>query len=183
MFPEWVSAFYDHSLPPSFPSSPVHDPRMGLALTALADRPSTFSTLSDDDVGTAVYAGPALDGGSDCILYEAGQRLGTFEEMRKEALYVDLNQQEATEKLSAGIDEPAAKGKDSSRWEDIKVRVIWCDLTAWVMPWGIQALYRELEDSKTNGQVRVGKVDIMRMRGANHYVRVSHSVLTCVTRC
>ncbi|EIM81569.1 uncharacterized protein STEHIDRAFT_114985 [Stereum hirsutum FP-91666 SS1] len=167
MFPEWVSCFYDHHLSPSFPSTPIVNPKVELSLTALADPPSTFSTLSPADVETIVYPGPALDGGSDFLLFEAGQRLGTFDEMRRKALFGPGRDVLQSSSAVTGMSETGRSAGDW--WKSVEVRVIWCDRSIWPVLWGIQALHRELEDAKAAHKVRVGRVNIVRIKGANHY--------------
>lgn len=57
-------------------------------------------------------------------------------------------------------------------WMDVEIRVIWCDHSPFAMPWGIQELYKYLEDAKAAGIARDGEVNIVRMRGANHFVSI-----------
>lgn len=77
--------------------------------------------------------------------------------MRKKALYTTAEEDVTAEQ----------KG-----WrESVEVRVIWCDRSIWGVPWGISQLYREVEDAKAKGELSVGEVNVVRMTGANHYVR------------
>lgn len=154
---EWITGFYDHSLPPSFPSTPLVNPRLELSHTTLTNPPPTIATMHPEEIQTVFYAPPALPEGSDSLLYSCGQRLGLFQELRNKALYLMTNGDVTAEK---------------KRWsESVEFRVIWCDHTVWGIPWGIPKLYREVEDAKAKGELRVGQVNIVRMRGANHYVR------------
>lgn len=180
MFPEWVSGFYDHRLPPSFPFSPITNPKVELSHTALTDPPSTFSTLSPEDVKAIVYPGPALDGGSDCLLFEAGQRLGLFDEMRRQALYGVVRDKFHSSAMT-GTPEAGRRGDDW--WKSVEVRVIWCDRSVWPIMWGVQVLHQELEDAKAAHRVRVGQVNIVRIRGANHYVRISYIFSVHILQC
>lgn len=157
----WLTGFFDHSLPPSFPSTPIFDPKLELGLTPVSIPPPTIATIPPEEIQNVLCIPPAAPGGSDVLLYEAGQRLGLFEEMRKKALYVT-----AQEDVTA----------EQKEWrESVEVRVIWCDRSIWGVPRGISQLYREVEDAKAKGELKVGKVNIVRMRGANHYVRRFHS--------
>lgn len=63
-----------------------------------------------------------------------------------------------------------ARGKAKGWWMDAEIRVIWCDHSPFPMPLGIQALHKYLEDAKAAGIARDGEVNIVRMRGANHFV-------------
>lgn len=162
-FPEWVSAFYTHSIPSTFLSSPSAN--VELSTKALIDPPSTFSTLTVYEIENVVYAEPALPEGSDGILLEAGHRLGLFEEMRKKALYA-VTQGSTDRKLTVN----GTPKKETQWWAKVEIRVIWCDQSPFVFPWGIQALYRELVDAKAAGRAREGEVNIVRMKGANHFV-------------
>lgn len=179
-FPEWVSAFYSHSIPPAFLSSLSANTDLKYSTIALSDPPATFSTLSAKEIEDVISVGPALPEGSDGILFEAGHRLGLFEELRKEALY------SAAPDRSNGylVGNGALEEKEIEWWQRLEVRVIWCDQSPWVFPWGIQALYKELEDAKAEGRARAGRVTIARMKGANHFVRRSwHDLSLCVYRC
>lgn len=168
MFPEWVSGFYSHALSPSFPASSIENSKSALKVNSLADPPPTVCTLSHQDIDATVCAGPAVPAGSDGILFEAGQRLGLFEEMRKRAFSMGVG--------STGID---ARQKVKKWWKNVEIRVIWCDRSPYSMPWGIRALYNYLEDAKTTGRARDGEVNIVRMKGANHFVSslISHENL------
>lgn len=130
--------------------------------TALVNPPATFNTLTPEEIGCVVYLGPALPPkGSDGLLLDAGHRLGLFEEMSKKALYARAGAHDCTE-----------LGKNETRWwQGVEVRVLWGDQSPFVIIWGIQALYKELEDAKATGRARPGGVNIVRMKGANHFVR------------
>ncbi|EIM81547.1 uncharacterized protein STEHIDRAFT_161731 [Stereum hirsutum FP-91666 SS1] len=152
----WITGYYDHSLPPSYPSTPLTDPKLELSHTPLASPPPTITAIPPEELQTVFYAPPAMPDGSDMMLYTAGQQLGLFEDMRRKAIYVTSSEDVTVE------------GK---KWrESVDVRVIWCDRTVWGMPWGIPKLYREIEDAKARKELRVGKVSLVRMRGSNHYV-------------
>lgn len=155
----WITGYYDHSLPPSYPSTPLTDPKLELSNTRLAIPPPTITAIPPEELQTVFYAPPAMPDGSDMMLYTAGQQLGLFEDMRRKAIYV------------TSPEDVTVEGK---KWRaSVDVRVIWCDHTVWGMPWGIPKLYREIEDAKARKELRVGKVSLVRMRGSNHYVRAS----------
>lgn len=155
----WLTGFFDHSIPPSFPSTPILDPKIGLGRTPVPNPPPTIATIPPEEIQNVICIPPAAPGGSDVLPYEAGQRLGLFEEMRKKALYATAeNLKDVTE--------------EKKKWrESVEVRIIWCDRSIWGVPWGISQLYREVEDAKAKGELSVGEVNIVRMTGANHYVR------------
>lgn len=153
----WLTGFFDHTIPPSFPSTPILNPKLALGLTPVSNPPPTIATVSPEEIQNVFCISPAAPGGSDTLLYEAGQRLGLFEEMRKKALYA-TEVEDVTE--------------EKKKWrESVEVRIIWCDRSLWGVPWGISQLYREVEDAKEKGDLSVGEVNLLRMRGANHYVR------------
>ncbi|EIM81546.1 alpha/beta-hydrolase [Stereum hirsutum FP-91666 SS1] len=162
-FPEWVSGFYSHTLSPSFPISAVESSTWNAI--SLAKPPPTFLTLSPQDVEVTVCAEPALPEGSDGVLFEAGQRLGLFEEMRKNVFSAVAEVELGS--CSRALDSVREKAK--GWWMDVEIRVIWCDHSPFSMPWGIQELYKYLEDAKAAGIAREGEVNIVRMRGANHF--------------
>ncbi|EIM81567.1 uncharacterized protein STEHIDRAFT_161746 [Stereum hirsutum FP-91666 SS1] len=152
----WLTGFFDHSIPPSFPSTPILDPELRLGRTPVSIPPPTIATISPEEIQNVIFIPPAAPGGSDVLLYEAGQRLGLFEEMRKKALYATAEEDVTAEQ----------KG-----WrESVEVKVIWCDRSIWGVPWGISQLYREVEDAKAKGELSVGRVNIVRVTGANHYI-------------
>lgn len=71
----WLTGFFDHSIPPSFPSTPILDPKLGLGRIPVSNPPPTIATIPPEEIQNVICIPPAAPGGSDVLLYEAGKRL------------------------------------------------------------------------------------------------------------
>lgn len=76
---------------------------------------------------------------------------GTYKTLQKRAFYIDKD------------------ARSENRWDDVEIRVVWCDHTEWEMPWAAYALHKELQESKEAG-ITVRDTVFVRLRGANHFV-------------
>lgn len=148
IFPAWVSGYYAHG---SSASELEHR-------TALEVPAPTISTMSPDDVHAALYAPPAVPGGSDDVLMHVGIDHGLWTTLRRKAL-----------RLSVDVDSNANLQQSQSRWSDVELRYIWCDHSVWEMPWGAWALQAELQQAKDAGEP-LRRITLTRLNGANHFV-------------
>ena len=113
--------------------------------------------MSEEDIRTSLHTAPAVPGGSDAILLGAGIQHGLYASLRKGAFYL--------QPASSSMEVP---GND---WRDVELRYVWCDRSVWEMPWGTWALQAELKDAKITGKPTIRNIRILRLRGANHFVR------------
>ncbi|KAH9887036.1 hypothetical protein C8Q73DRAFT_714415 [Cubamyces lactineus] len=143
-FTTWVSGYYIHG------DSPDKLERR----TPLPDPPSTLSTLKPEEIQRMLCLPPGAPGGSDMVVMNVGIKVGLYEALRKEALY-----------LPAGG--PASSG---NIWEDVEVRYVSCEHSVWEMPWGTMSLQRELEAVEAQG-LPMRKIRLVFVKGANHFVQ------------
>ncbi|KAI0334193.1 hypothetical protein GY45DRAFT_1318644 [Cubamyces sp. BRFM 1775] len=143
-FATWVSGYYIHG------DSPDKLERR----TPLRDPPSTLSTFTPEEVQQMLCSPPGAPGGSDMVVMNIGIKVGLYDALRKEALY-----------LPAGG--PAESG---NIWEDVEVRYVSCEHSVWEMPWGTMSLQRELEAARTQS-LPMRNVRLVFVKGTNHFVQ------------
>ncbi|KAI0656209.1 hypothetical protein C8Q70DRAFT_341256 [Cubamyces menziesii] len=143
-FSTWVSGYYIHG------DSPEKLERR----TPLRDPPSTLSTLTSEEVQRMLCPLPGAPGGSDMVVMNIGIKVGLYDTLRKEALYLPVG-------------DPSNSG---NIWEDVEVRYVSCEHSVWEMPWGTMSLQRELEAAETRG-LPMRKIRLMFVKGANHFVQ------------
>lgn len=141
-----MSGYYDHgaTLETLEQMTPVQDP------------PPTIAALTPEEVVRAQYLPPGAPGGSDALLFQSGRRLGLFKKLKERALY---------------LSNPGAPSETAGiTWPEVEVCYIWCLRSTWDTTWGAWALKKELEDTEQKG-IAIRRVRMMRIRGANHFVR------------
>ena len=96
-----------------------------------------------------VYRPPGSLGGSDQLLVAGGYRVGLFGKLWEAAVA------------------PSRAGED--RWEDLEIRVLWCDRSIWDSVhagWWVEA---QVARARAEGRA-MRNVTTVRFRGANHFV-------------
>ena len=61
---------------------------------------------------------------------------------------------------------------DSDEWRDLKIMHLWCDKSAWAVPYGVLELRAEIANAKSAAKA-VRNIHFVRSRGANHFVSSS----------
>lgn len=121
---------------------------------ALDHPPPTIVTIDPSDVQRCIEINPVLPGGADERVIQLGVKLGVFSRLRDEAIYLDAGDKYA--------------GND---WDSVEIKYVWCDHATWEIPWGVACLQADLDEAKKAGRV-ARKVDMVRLKGANHFVRL-----------
>ncbi|TCD61895.1 hypothetical protein EIP91_007799 [Steccherinum ochraceum] len=111
------------------------------------DIPPTLDTMSPDDIASAMYVNPGFPGASDDVLFRAVMDFGICDKLRRQA-YLNLD--------------------ENDPWAHVKVRHVFGDRSAWSEFWGAECLRKEIEDERKAGR-RPRQVEIVRLRGANHF--------------
>lgn len=126
----------------------------------LASPAPTLSTLTADEVASALFPSPGDPGGSDSFLVAGGIRCGVFATLREAALAV-----------------PADEG-----WRAVEVRHLWCDRSVWEATWTAWNLRWRLAEARKKGEV-LREITSVRLEGANHFVSAvrSNAFLRCLT--
>ncbi|KAH9850272.1 hypothetical protein C2E23DRAFT_318207 [Lenzites betulinus] len=118
--------------------------------------PPTISTLTPEEIASLTCEGPGAPGGSDEILMHSGARVGLFKSMRERALYLpggDL------------VGDP---------WQKVEVRFVACENSIPSVYLVVKGLQEEIEEANVKG-LPMRDVRIVRVQGANHFVRVVSS--------
>ncbi|KAI0261748.1 alpha/beta-hydrolase [Gloeopeniophorella convolvens] len=111
------------------------------------DAPSpTNERMSAGELARTIYAPGGASGSADSLIASAGQKYGVFDELRRATVF----------------------RPQESAWGDVELRYIWCDRSAWPVPWGFRSFRVEVEEARGSGQY-VRKHSVVRVRGANHY--------------
>lgn len=143
-FLTWVSGYYRH----------------GDSILALEQRNAllypraTLLTISQDDMSSAIDIEPTLPGGSDSLILRQGIRHGLFTALRTAAVYITKTPRHV-------------RG-----WSDVGLNYVWCDHSVWEMPYSAITFQAELEEAKKMGKA-TREINIIRLRGANHFVSSS----------
>lgn len=125
--------------------------------TADVEPPPTIATMTPEEIQACFSTGPAGPGGSDLETMNLGFAKGRNARMRERAFYLE-------HKPTAG----------ASNWANVPLRYVWCDRSAYVMPWGASCLCSELENAKKSGR-RMRNISVVCLPGANHFVGSSQS--------
>lgn len=144
IFPHWVSAYYA-----------LNDDPAQLGYKALDYPPPTILSMDPSDVQRCLELDPVLPRGSDQQFIQLGVRLGVFSRLREAALYFNTDPDQDLHVVS--------------RWDDVEVKNIWCDQSAWEMTWTAVCLQAELDNAKRAGKP-IRKVDMLRLSGSSHFV-------------
>ena len=178
VFSNWVSGYFAHrtdtlTLANASASPASDEEKLRAAATFevrdnLAAPPPTLSTLSPDEVASALFPSPGDPGGSDSLLVASGIASGIFVTLREAALAV-----------------PKEEG-----WGAAEVRHVWCDRSVWETTWTMWNLRWRFAEAKEKGE-KLTEVTSVRLEGANHFVSVpllpsgnaAFKVLTFGDRC
>lgn len=153
MFGIFASGYYDHGDVPG-----VYEDRHPLP----EPRPTTL-TISDEE--RALTADPATmrPGGSELTMISLGKKLGTFEVLKNEMLYLDGDH-----------DNAKARKLEESRarcWDDLEVHVMWGERSVWEVPKAAWEMQKEVEAGNLAGR-RMRRVVFTKVKGGNHFVSV-----------
>ncbi len=147
LFADWVSGYYKHT-------DSLDDLERR---TPLAHPPPTISTMTAEELASALYPFPGEPGGSDCELNNVGIQSGAFKVLRTNA----LRPPESEKRLDGDT--------VSNGWADVEVLFVWCDASPWEPTWGYYAMRQEVEEARKAGD-NLRKVMFARVRNANHFV-------------
>lgn len=100
--------------------------------------------------------------GSDAQVLILGATSGAFARIKDSALYLNH-----------------AQPPKLNRWDNVKIKYISCDQSAWEMVWATICVQKELNERTTD--VSRGKalrqIEMVRLRGANHMVSKEVSII------
>lgn len=168
-FAVWVLGYYDHGANAHISDLKV-DGRPEDSLRA-----PTVSVMPLDYQESAIYPPAGAPDGIDAIMLFRGIKYGMFNALRNRALYLDKPMRSKTDNFSpkAGM-----KNRSSSslpnHWPQLKVVHVWCDQSAWVMPYGMLELKAELASAKAQGR-QIRNVKFVKLEGLNHLVSLRKS--------
>jgi hypothetical protein len=157
IFGHWVSAYYAHG-----------EDLTKLEYEALEHPAPTIPSMDHSDVRRCMEISPVLPGGSDERFIRLGVQLGVFAQLKDAVIYLDKGREQDSQVVN--------------RWDDVEIKYVWCDRSVWEMTWGALCLQADLDDSKKAGRV-IRKVDMVRLRGGNHFVSFYLSDLRILNRC
>lgn len=152
IFPLWVSGHYAHG-------DNFVNLRCGYT-EALCDPPPTAVKMDPSEAQRCIESSSMRPtGGSDAQVLVLGATLGAFARLKDAALYLE------------GVREQKPL---LNNWDDVQIKYVWCDQSAWEMPWSAICLQDELKENSTNlGRGRlIRRIEMVRLRGANHLVSV-----------
>ncbi|KAI0036343.1 alpha/beta-hydrolase [Vararia minispora EC-137] len=118
--------------------------------TPLIDPAPTLVNMKAEDVAANLAPVPTAPGGSDALVFTA-LPLGGANTIRRAALHPE----------------------DKEGWGGVEWRYVWCDRSAWEMPFGAAAMREELANARETGQ-ETRKIVLIRWRGANHFAHWDH---------
>lgn len=98
-------------------------------------------------------------GGSELTMISLGKKLGTFEILKNQMLYLGGNQ---AHDGHAGLDK-------ESNWDDLEINVVWGECSVWEVPKGAWEMQNEIEAGALHGK-RMRKVVFTKVKGGNHLV-------------
>lgn len=149
VFADWVSGYFKQT-----DSLDDLDRR-----TWLAHPPPTISTMTAEELASALYPSPGDPGGSDCVLMNTGIQSGAFRALRTNALRLP----------AGGASVNGDGGPTRTQWAGVEVLFVWCDATPWECTWAYYALKEEVQEAREAGDM-LRKVTFARVRNANHFV-------------
>ncbi|KAF5326931.1 hypothetical protein D9619_004291 [Psilocybe cf. subviscida] len=150
MFSVFASGYYDHGDVPG-----VYEDRHALP----EPRPTTLTIPDEERVLTADPA-PMRPGGSELTMISLGKKLGTFEVLKNEMLYLDGDH---------GDDRVTKADEDRDRsWDNLEVHVVWGERSVWEIPKGAYEMQKEVEAGSLAGK-RMRKVIFTKVKGGNHF--------------
>ena len=137
----WITGYYAHGDTPET-----------LSTRHPLDEPSpTVARMSPEDLAPSLHDPPTLLDGPDTVILKCDITTGVLSRLREAALFASHNAEVA--------------------WPDVEFRYVWCDHSAWVMPWGARTFRAEIEQARKDGK-HIRANSIVRMRGANHCVSI-----------
>jgi len=110
------------------------------------DIPPTLDRMTPEDLQSALYVVPGLPGASDNVLSRAVMTL----------------------KISSEIKHAAVFPPGSGDWDKLELHHIFGDRSSWSEFWGAECLREEIAKEQKLGR-RARPVEIVRLRGANHF--------------
>lgn len=134
----WGSSYFTHGEGRSPEQLEIHTP--------VQDPPPTIAILTEVELAWMHISEP------DTLLVHHGIRLGVFDQLRKDALFLGDK-----------------AGLEGDEWSTIEVRHVLCDRSQWETTWGMWELQSEVEEGRRAGK-RMRNVTFLRLRGVNHFV-------------
>ncbi|KAI1789106.1 hypothetical protein LXA43DRAFT_1155924 [Ganoderma leucocontextum] len=141
-----ISSYYSHG-----------DTLDSLSHEALADPPSTVSTLSAEERASLTHR---PGGAVDSAIMMPGIQSGLLATLRQRAFLLPLG-----EEVGDGEDESVGDA-----WRDVELRVVWCQMSHAEVSYIMLLLIAELEDAKKKG-APVRNVRIVRVKRGNHFIQ------------
>ena len=137
----WITGYYAHGDTPETLST----------RHALDEPTPTVTRMSPEDLAPSFHEPPTLLDGPDSVILQSDIANGVFSRLREAALFASHNA-EVT-------------------WPKVEFRYVWCDHSAWVMPWGAWTFRAEMEQARKDGK-HIRTHSVVRLRGANHCVSI-----------
>ena len=60
-------------------------------------------------------------------------------------------------------------GDARKKWDEVEVRIVWCEKSIWLSAWVWATTTAELDEAKASGK-ETRNINLVRVRGANHFV-------------
>jgi len=141
-FTLWVSAYWAHPAPDAEP------PQLEFK-TWVLDPPPTITTLSHEQIASAVSPASVMPDKADAMLYHAatGWHKPAFSAMRAKAF--------GEENLERN-------------WPGVEVRWVWCAMTLGESPWAVWNMKQDIAAAKEAGRF-ARDVKFVKVEGANHF--------------
>ncbi|TCD60458.1 hypothetical protein EIP91_010052 [Steccherinum ochraceum] len=151
-FCEWLSAYYAHGKTPATLEfrTPLPEPK------------ATTLVMSVDEIQSTTYTPPGQLGGSDLLLLIYGKRHGTIQEARRRAYLL------------------GADGEGAHGWDEVKLKHVWCEQSAWRGVMAKFCLEEEAETARKEGK-KFRTHEIVGMKRANHFIHWDEPERTLLT--
>ena len=158
-FNKWIASYWAHGEVPGL--------KTRKAEVGLSHPQPTLDTMSPEDLAAFIYPQPGkFDGGSDTLTMILCGVHGVYAQLKDGAFYLDHDLE-----VGGGRYPRAERG-----WDDIEVRVAWCDHSIWQCAWASRTVAAELDEAvRTRKATR--KISLARLRGKNHFVSTSSTYM------
>ncbi|THH31270.1 hypothetical protein EUX98_g2928 [Antrodiella citrinella] len=107
----------------------------------------TLDRMTHEELQSCLFVAPGEPGASDDMLFRA------------------IRMHDITSELREMIVFPTGNG---GLWDNVKLRHVFCDRSTWSEFWGAHCLREEISKAEQSGK-RVRPIEIVRLRGANHF--------------
>ncbi|TBU29253.1 Alpha/Beta hydrolase protein [Dichomitus squalens] len=144
-FHMWATKYFGHGEPIAIETLETRD--------GLEQPGSTLKRISEKEFAESTCDDPGrLPHGSDALILRLCTVHGLFTQLKDGSLYL----------------RPGKADEPMNDWQDVDVRILWCDHSIWTMPWGARNVAEELNAAKAAGKA-TQKISSIRLRGANHF--------------